>query len=116
MPGLTNAFLSEGGTILINVGTGSTMVQVSTGAVQGLLLTNFSTNVMNVLVAASSLTTMSTLSTAALVPGFLLGVGGAVGVVKQMTVSCPPNPWVSAMTTGTGLTGILGVSPGIGMI
>lgn len=112
MPGMNGAFLPQGGTILLSVSTAPTPVQISTAGVQGLLLTNLSTVAMQVLIASSSLTTMSTLSTAALVPGILMGAG----VNSQITVSCPPNPWVSGMTTATALTGMLGVSPGMGSI
>ena len=110
MPGLNQAFLSEGGTYCLSVSTAPAPVQVSTAAVQGLLLNNLSTSGMVVLIAGTSVTTMSTLSTSGLVPGIV------VGGLKGITVSCPPNPWLSAMTTGTGLAGILAVSPGLGQV
>lgn len=110
MPSATQPFLTVSGTIFLAVSTAPAPVPTSTGSVQGLLLSNLSTSNMVVLISQSSLTTMSTQSTSALV------VGIPVVHDRQITVSCPPNSFVSAMTTGTGLTGVLGVSPGVGMV
>lgn len=110
MPSAVQPFLSAGGTYALSISTAPVPVQVSTNGEQGYLLTNLSTVNMQVLLAASSLTTLSTLSTAGLVGGILLGSS------KAITVSGPPNAWVSGMTTATTLTGVLGVSIGIGMV
>ena len=110
MPKPTEPFLSMGGTITLNISTAPIPVQVATGEMQGVMLTNLSTNTLQVLISQSSATTMSTLSTAALTPGILLSPS------KQITVSAPPGMWVAGMTTATTLVGVLGVSPGQGMI
>jgi len=113
MPSQTQPFLSMGGTIVLSISTAPVVVPVSSGSgVTGLLLTNLSTLTLQILVAQSSLTTLSTLSSAAVQPGILLSPGPN----KQITVSCSPTPFVCGMSTGTGLSGYIGVSPGMGMI
>ena len=110
MPSPVQPFLSGGGTYTLAVSTGPVPVQVSTNYEQGYLLSNLSTVNMQVLVAQSSATTLSTLSTGGLVAGIVLNGN------QQITVSGPPNAWVSAMTTATTLTGTLAVSVGMGLI
>lgn len=111
MPSQTQPFLSMGGTIVMSISTAPAILPVSSAAgIQGVMLTNMSTLNLQILVAQSSLTTLSTLSSGAVQPGILLGPS------KQITISCSPNPFVCGMSTGTGLSGYIGVSPGMGVI
>ena len=110
MPSPVQPFITAGGTYTLAVSTAPTPVQVSSNGEQGYLLSNLSTVNMQVLLAVSNATTLSTLSTSGLVAGLVLSGN------KSITVSGPPNAFVSAMTTATTLTGVLAVTVGMGMI
>lgn len=113
MPSAVEAFYSFKGTQAFSISTAPVPVQLETAdGIQGAIVSNLSTNTMQVLIAQSSLTTMSTLSTASIAAG----TGFILGPSKQFSVTLPPNAWISGMTTATSLTGILAVSPGIGII
>lgn len=107
-------FYPQGNTQLIGL-TGATAassaIQIGAGAgIQGMRLANLSTGNMYVSIGASTATAVLPLSSV-----------GSTGVSSfplrynsEMYITCPPNPWISAISTATAVTALLAVTPGYG--
>ena|SRR3990167_5357642 len=104
------AFYPQGPTILIALTTvGSVAVCPSSAAgLQGLKIDNLSTN--NVFLNVSST------GAVALLPTTAAGQTGMfIPYLASLTITTPPNPFVSALTTGAALVSVMALTLGAGI-
>ena len=105
------AFYPQGPTILIALTTvGSAGVSPSSASgLQGLKLDNMSTNNVFVRIAQTSASAAVLPTTAASQTGFF------VPYLASLTITTPPNPFVSALTTAVSLTAVMALTLGAGI-
>lgn len=108
---MSAAFYPQGPTILIALTTvGSAGVSPSSAAgVQGLKLDNLSTNNVFAHIGITS-------TEVALLPTTAASQNGVfIPYLASLTISTPPNPFVSALTTAAALTAVMALTLGTGL-
>lgn len=105
-----DAFRPQGGTILAALTTVASVgvSPSSAGGIQGLRITNISTNDAYAWIGSSAVA-------AALGSSSTPGLSFPILQRTSLVISCPPNAFLSAMTTGAGITAVLAITAGFGL-